>query len=53
VIALLHKYGTLQFTIDKAQEQVMQARQCLHGFVPSPALEALHVLADYIVARDV
>jgi octaprenyl-diphosphate synthase len=53
VIALLHKYGTLQFTMDKAQEHVTQARQCLDGFAPSPTLEALHVLADYIVARDV
>jgi geranylgeranyl pyrophosphate synthase len=48
----LHKYGTLQFTMAKAQEQVTQARQCLDGFAPSPALTALHVLADYVVARD-
>ena len=53
VIALLHKYGTLQYTMDKAQEHVTQVRQCLDGFAPSPALEALHVLADYVVARDV
>jgi geranylgeranyl pyrophosphate synthase len=52
VIALLHKYGTLQFTMDKAQEHVTQAHQCLDGFAPSPALAALHVLADYVVARD-
>src|SRR5215468_10178218 len=52
VIALLHKYETLQFTMDKAQEHVTQARQCLDGFALSPALEALHVLADYVVARD-
>src|SRR5215475_4302987 len=53
VIALLHKYGTLQCTMDRAQEHVTQARQFLDGFAPSPALEALHVLADYVVARDV
>jgi len=52
VITLLHKYGTLQFTMDKAQEHVTQARQCLDSFTPSPALEALHVLADYVVARE-
>jgi geranylgeranyl pyrophosphate synthase len=39
--------------MDKAQEHVTQAHQCLDGFAPSPALEALHVLADYVVARDV
>jgi hypothetical protein len=39
--------------MDKAQEHVTQARQCLDGFAPSPVLEALHVLADYVVARDV
>jgi octaprenyl-diphosphate synthase len=52
VIALLHKYDTLQFTMVKAQEQVTQAQQCLDGFAPSPALAALHGLADYVVARD-
>jgi geranylgeranyl pyrophosphate synthase len=53
VIALLHKYGTLQCTMDRAQEHIIQARQCLDGFASSPALEMLHVLADYVVARDV
>jgi geranylgeranyl pyrophosphate synthase len=38
--------------MDKAQEHVTQAHQCLNGFAPSPALAALHVLADYVVARD-
>jgi octaprenyl-diphosphate synthase len=52
VLALLHRYGTLQFTMDKAQAHVTQARQCLDGFTPSPALAALHALADYVVARD-
>ena len=52
VIALLHKYETLQFTMARAQEHVTQAQQSLDGFAPSPTLEALHVLADYVVARD-
>jgi octaprenyl-diphosphate synthase len=52
VIALLHKYDTLQFTMARAQEQVTQAQQCLDGFAPSPALAALHGLADYVVARE-
>lgn len=53
VLALLHKYDTLQLTMRKAREHVAQAQQCLVGFVPSPALDALHALAEYVVARDV
>jgi len=53
VLTLLHKYETLQATMARAHEHVAQAKQSLHGFVPSPALEMLHTLADYVVARDV
>jgi octaprenyl-diphosphate synthase len=53
VIALLQKYDTLQFTMAKAHEHVVQAQQCLQGFPPSPALEALHALAEFVVAREV
>jgi octaprenyl-diphosphate synthase len=52
VIALLHKYETLQFTMARAQEHVTQAQQYLDDFAPSPVLETLHMLADYVVARD-
>ncbi|MGE3539548.1 MAG: polyprenyl synthetase family protein [Candidatus Tectimicrobiota bacterium] len=53
VIALLHKYDTLQSTMAKAQEYVGQAKECLEAFAPSPAREALHLLADYVVTRDI
>ena len=53
VLMLLHKYGTLQTTMARAQEHVAQAKQYLDDFVPSPVLEMLHTLADYVVARDV
>jgi len=53
IIALLHKYDTLQSTMAKAQESVVQAKQCLETFAPSPAREAMCVLADYVVARDI
>ena len=53
VIALLHKYDTLQFTMTKAQEHVQQAKQALQDFAPSVALDTLLTLADYVVARDV
>jgi octaprenyl-diphosphate synthase len=53
VLLLLHKYGTLQATMAKAHEHVAQAKQYLNDFAPSPVLEMLHTLADYVVARDV
>jgi geranylgeranyl pyrophosphate synthase len=53
VLTLLHKYGTLQTTMAKAQEHVAQAKQSLDDFAPSHVLEMLHTLADYVVARDV
>ncbi|MBM3226365.1 MAG: polyprenyl synthetase family protein [Candidatus Tectomicrobia bacterium] len=53
VLALLHKYETLEFTMARAQDHVTQAQQCLDGFSPSPALDILHALADYVVTRDV
>jgi octaprenyl-diphosphate synthase len=53
VLALLHKYNTLEFTMARAQEHVQQAKQALCGFAPSTALETLRTLADYVVTRDV
>ena len=53
VLLLLHKYGTLEATMAKAHEHVAQAKQYLNDFAPSPVLEMLHTLADYVVARDV
>ena len=53
VVALLHKYDTLQSTMAQAQEYVVQAKQCLDAFAPSPAREAMCLLADYVVARDI
>lgn len=53
VVALLHKYDTLQSTMAKAQEYVVQAKQCLDDFAPSPALDALRGLADYVITRDI
>jgi octaprenyl-diphosphate synthase len=52
VIALLHKYETLPFTMAKAQEHVQQAKQALQDFAPSVALDTLLTLADYVVTRD-
>lgn len=53
VITVLHKYDTLRLTIAKAQEHITQAKQCLEAFAPSHVLDTLHMLADYVVARNV
>lgn len=53
ILAILQKYGTLKSTMAKAQEHIAQAKHHLRDFAPSPALHALHTLADYVVSRDV
>jgi octaprenyl-diphosphate synthase len=53
IIALLHKYGTLQLSMAKAQEYVSHAKQHLRGFADSQALATLLTLADYVISRDV
>lgn len=53
VLAVLQKYDTLQETMAKARDHVVQAKQHLADFAPSLACETLHKIADYVVARDV
>ena len=53
IVALLHKYNTLQTTMAKAQEHISRAKQQLRHFASSPALQTLQTLADYVVVRDV
>jgi octaprenyl-diphosphate synthase len=53
VVALLHKYATLQSTMTKAQEYIVRAKRCLDAFAPSPTLDVMRTLADYVVARDI
>lgn len=53
VMALLHKYDTLRFTMVKARDHIAQAKQQIETFAPSPALEALRTLADFVISRDV
>ncbi len=53
IIAILHKYNTLQSTMAAAGRHITLAKQQLDDFAPSAALETLHALADYVVSRDV
>ncbi len=53
IIAMLHKYDTLQATMAAAEHHVTQAKAQLADFAPCPALDTLHTLADYVISRDV
>lgn len=53
IIAMLHKYDTLQSTMSAAQQHVIQAKAQLSGFAVCPELDTLSALADYVISRDV
>lgn len=53
VLALIHKYNTLETTMARAQDHVQQAKQQLADFPSSPTRDTLYTLADYVIARDV
>lgn len=53
IIALLHKYGTLQGAMSKAQDYITQAKGHLQSFAESPTRMTLYTLADYVISRDV
>lgn len=52
VIALLHKYDTLRFTMTQARDHITRAKQQLAAFAPSPALDVLRTLADFVISRE-
>ncbi|MGQ4808398.1 Octaprenyl diphosphate synthase [Candidatus Entotheonellaceae bacterium PAL068K] len=53
ILAILNKYNALQATMARAQKRIVQAKERLRDFVPSPAWHTLHTLADFVVSRDV
>jgi octaprenyl-diphosphate synthase len=53
--AVLHavlEYRTADRVLEKAHEYARQAKECIAGFPPSPARDALLSIPDYIVERD-
>lgn len=53
VLGILNKYGAISATVDLARTHAERARANLSGFGPSPHLDALAQIADYIVERSV
>lgn len=53
ILAILKRYNALQTTMGKARGHIAKAKRHLDAFTASPALDVLHDLADFIIARDV
>ena len=51
VLGLINKYGGIQYTRDRAQEHIEQAKKCLHIFSVSKQRTLLEQLADYVMVR--
>ncbi len=52
VVDLIHTYGGIDYTRERAKALVASAKGHLACFPPSPAREALSRLADYVVSRS-
>ena len=52
ICRLLRETRSIEYAMDRAQEQAMIAKKQLYLFPPSHARDALMALPDYILARD-
>jgi len=52
VLDLVREYRTADRVLDKAAQYAKQAKQCLTGFAPGEARDALLAIPEYIVSRD-
>lgn len=52
VVTLINTYGGIDYTRERAGLLIDSAKKHLKRFSPSPALEALGRLADYVVSRN-
>jgi len=52
ICRLLHETRSVEYAMDRAQEQAALAKKQLYLFPPSDARDALMALPDYILARD-
>lgn len=52
IAELISRYQTIEYTRLRATELVERAKAYLTVFAPSPAKDALHELADFVVQRD-
>jgi octaprenyl-diphosphate synthase len=52
ITALMERYGSIDYALSMARQYVEQAKVQLESFEDSVHKRALHVVADYMVARD-
>ena len=52
ILDLVERYGTVDRVLEKAQAYARRAKECIHGFGPSQARDALLAIPDYIIERD-
>ena len=52
ITALMERYGSIDYALATARRYIEEAKGCLDAFEDSSHKRALHVIADYMVARD-
>jgi octaprenyl-diphosphate synthase len=52
ILALMKRYGSIEYSLNKARETVQVAKNNLDFSTSSHHLQALSVVADYVVSRD-
>lgn len=52
VIEMVMRHGGHTYTRQRAEAFVAEARGLLAELPPSPARDALHALAEYVITRD-
>ncbi|MSM40828.1 MAG: octaprenyl diphosphate synthase [Geobacter sp.] len=52
VFDAVHRYGGIEFTVNRAREYTNRAKQALESFSPSSVKSALVELSDYVVTRQ-
>lgn len=50
-IGLVHRYGGIEYTIERARQYILEAKALLDTFPPSHEKDALLDLSDYVVTR--
>ncbi len=51
IVAIIHKYGGIQSTLDHARSYIQKAVAALHPFKPSMEKETLQTLASFVIDR--
>jgi octaprenyl-diphosphate synthase len=52
ILQLVERYGTVDRVLAKAKSYARRAQECVVGFRPSEARDALLAIPDYIIERD-